>query len=107
MDEQIKALLYKNSAEIAALYGKLREIIYDVAEPTEALWARLPSYYVGEKFVRLIPFKDHINVEAAAIIKYKDELPGYKFTPKGMLQIFAGQEVPREALKNIFKEALG
>ena len=36
-----------------------------------------------------------------------EELVGYKITPKGMLQIFVGQEVPDELLKMIIKETLG
>ncbi len=75
-------------------------------EICEKLWAKLPSYYAGEKFVRLIPFKDHINVEAAAVVSHGDELSGYKITPKGMLQIFAGQELPADILVRIFKETL-
>lgn len=27
-------------------------------------WAKLPSYYCGEKFIRIIPFKDHINIKS-------------------------------------------
>ena len=38
----------------------------------EMLWAKLPSYYSGDSFVRLIPCKDHINVEASSIMKYVD-----------------------------------
>ena len=106
MKKEIDELLGKFSPEIKELYIKLRDIIYSVAEPGEELWARLPSYYAGEKFVRLIPFKDHINIEAAAINGYKDELCGYKVTPKGMLQIFVGQDIPEETLKRIFKETL-
>ncbi len=107
MKREIDELLGKFSTEIKELYIKLRDVIYSVAEPDEELWARLPSYYVGEKFVRLIPFKDHINIEAAAIPCHKDGLAGYKITPKGMLQIFIGQEVPCEELKKIIKETLG
>lgn len=33
----------------------------------EKMWAKIPSYYYGEKFVRIIPFKDHINVEAEGL----------------------------------------
>lgn len=51
------------------------------------LWAKLPSFYVGNNFVRLIPFKDHINIEAKAVIFHKDELPGYEITPKGKWNI--------------------
>ena len=88
MKREIDELLSKFSPEIKELYIKLRDIIYSVAEPDEELWARLPSYYAGERFVRLIPFKDHINVEAAAVLQHKDDLQGYKITPKGMLQIY-------------------
>lgn len=48
--------------------------------------------------MRLIPFKDHINIEAKTLVKYKDELADYKMTPKGMLQIFVNQEIPEELL---------
>ncbi|WP_041700250.1 hypothetical protein [Clostridium sp. BNL1100] len=58
-------------------------------------------------FVRLIPFKDHISIEAKAVVFYKDELTEYKITPKGMLQIFHNQQVPFERLEKIFKESLG
>lgn len=107
MKKEIDELLGKYSPEIKELYVKLREIIYSVAEPTETMWARLPSYCVGERFVRLIPFGDHINIEAVAVKDHTEELHGYKITPKGMLQIFVGQEVPTEILREIFKETLG
>jgi len=72
----------------------------------EKLWARLPSIYCGNRFVRLIPFKDHINIEAKGILAYQDQFHGYKITPKGMLQIGHEQEIPGELLKLIFKESL-
>ncbi len=108
MNEQVKNYLAKYSAEIIDMYNDLRQIIFDAVscEPEENVWARLPSYYVGESFVRLIPFKDHINVEAQAAIRYREELTGYKFTPKGMLQIYLKQEIPYEILKRIFAETL-
>ncbi|MGN0650891.1 MAG: DUF1801 domain-containing protein [Oscillospiraceae bacterium] len=109
MNEQIKEYLGKYPVEIADLYTEIRELIYasSAVEPEEKLWAKLPSYYVGEAFVRLIPFKDHINIEAQAAALHKDELAGCKFTPKGMAQIFVGQSLPVEALKQVFKETLG
>lgn len=67
----------------------------------------MPSYYAGESFVQLIPFKDHINIEAKAVSVHREDLPGYKITPKGMLQVFLKQELPREVLKRIFSETLG
>ncbi len=70
------------------------------------MWAKIPSYYVDESFVRLISFKDHINIEARAAIQHKEELVGYKFTPKGMVQIYLKQDIPYEVLKQIFAETL-
>ena len=108
MEKEIKEYLAKYSAEINNLYIKLRDMVYlgVDCEIEEKLWAKLPSYYVGEKFVRSIPFKDHINVEAQKIIDYKGELDGYKITPKGMLQIYVGEEVPREVLMKVFRDTL-
>ena len=109
MNEQIKELIDKYPSEIINMYNDLRNVIFDSVscEPEEKLWAKLPSYYIGEAFVRLIPFKDHINVEAQAINEHKEELTGYKITPKGMLQIYLKQDIPEEVLKQVFVETLG
>ena len=109
MNEQIKEYLEKYPSEITTMYNTLTELIFDSApsEPKETLWAKIPSYYVGDSFVRLIPFKDHINIEAKAILEHKEELSGYKITPKGMLQVFLKQEIPVDVLKKIFEETLG
>lgn len=108
MNEQVKDYIDKYSSEIVAMYSDLRQLIFDSVscEPEENLWAKLPSYYVGESFVRLIPFKDHINVEARTVIQHKEELTGYKITPKGMVQIYLKQDIPYEVLKQIFAETL-
>lgn len=108
MNTQVKEYIEKYSSEIVDLFNRLRQLIWDSisSEPEEMLWAKLPSYYVGERFVRLIPFKDHINIEALAVIQHKEELSGYKVTPKGMLQIFVNQQIPTEALMRIFAETL-
>lgn len=109
MNEQIKTYLEKYPQEIIATFTSLRKLIYDSASADleETMWAKLPSFNNGEKFVRLIPFKDHINIEATAIINYKDELSKYKITPKGMLQIYLKDTIPSEILKIIFVETLG
>ncbi|MBQ2972115.1 MAG: DUF1801 domain-containing protein [Ruminococcus sp.] len=108
MNEQVKEYLEKFPCEITDLFGSLRSLIYDSvkAEVEETLWAKLPSYYVGDSFVRLIAFKDHINIEAKAVMEHKEELTDYKITPKGMLQVYVKQELPSEVLKQIFSQTL-
>lgn len=106
MNDQIKEYIGKYPSEIIDMYNSLRALIFDSApsEPQETMWAKLPSYYVGEAFVRLIPFKDHINIEASAVPKYMEALAGFKITPKGMLQVFLKQDIPAGVLKKIFAE---
>lgn len=108
MNTEIELILSKHSEKTVELFLRLRDIIYEAAEvePREILWARLPSYCVGDSFVRLIPFSDHINIEARAIADHKSELQGHKLTPKGMLQIFVGRDIPVSVLKVIFNETL-
>lgn len=86
------------------LYNLLLESVETEIE--EKLWARLPSFYRDYRFVRIIPFANHINVEAKAILTHKDKLLTYKITPKGMLQIRHDQEIPVDALTLIFHESL-
>ncbi len=108
MNKQVKDYIDKYPSEIIDMYNHLRQMILDSVscEPEETLWAKLPSYYVGESFVRLIPFKDHINIEAQAAIQHKEKLASYKITPKGMVQIYLKQDIPCEVLKQIFAETL-
>ena len=106
MNERVKEYLSTYPDDIVDLFHRLRQIVWDCAlsEPQETLWARLPSYYVGEAFIRPIPFKDHINIESAAIPGYRDALHGCKITPKGMLQICLKQELPTDVLHHVFSE---
>ncbi len=108
MNEQVREYIEKYPIEIIDMYNALRKMIFDSAssEPQETMWAKIPSYYVGESFVRLIPFKDHINIEAKAVSKYREVLGGYKVTSKGMLQIFLKQEMPVGVLEQIVAETL-
>lgn len=108
MNKEVQEYVEKYSVEIKKLFRKLRNLVLDSVsnEIEEKLWAKLPSYYVGENFVRLIPFKDHINIEAKTMMQYKEELADYKMTPKGMLQIFVEQDVPEELLSKVFNESL-
>ena len=109
MNEQVQAHIEQYPVAVVETFKTLRRLIYDStdADLVETLWARLPSYYAGESFVRLIPFKDHINVEARAAIEYREALTGYKITPKGMVQIYVNQAVPTEVLMQIFSKTFG
>lgn len=109
MNEQVNEYIKKFPAEVVDMFQALRQLIYDSVstEPEEIMWAKLPSYVAEEKFVRLIPFKDHINVEAQAVSLHREELAGYKITPKGMLQLYVNQEIPTVVLQQIFSETLG
>lgn len=107
MNEDVRKLLEKYPEEVQELYNALLELVDKACpEAEERLWAKLPSYYAGERFVRLIPFKDHINVEAAAAMQYKERLAEVKFTPKGMVQVFPGRELPGDVLKEVFQTTL-
>lgn len=108
MNEQVKEYLNKYPDEIVDRFHMLRQLIFESVscEPEETLWAKLPTYTVGDAFVRLIPFKDHINIEARAVLQHTDELTDYKITPKGMLQLYVKQEMPMEILKRVFAETL-
>jgi uncharacterized protein YdhG (YjbR/CyaY superfamily) len=107
MKEDIYNYLEKFEEQTKQRFSELYKIIYESISRNidEKLWANLPSFYVNNNFVRLIPFKDHVNIEAKAVIFHKDELLGYKITPKGMLQIFHNQQLPYELLETIFKES--
>lgn len=108
MNEEVQTYINKYPKEIIELYTELRTLIYSSTsqEIEEKLWAKLPSYYVGDSFIRLIPFKAHINIEAKGILQHKEELDDYKLTPKGMLQISFKQNIPTDILVHVFKETL-
>lgn len=107
MRNMFEEKINKYPVESRDLFSKLNGLIFAVAPSVQArLWGGLPSFYVGERFVRLIPFKDHITVEAAALKKYKAQFSDCKFTPKNMLQIGVKQQIPYDVLTKAFDETL-
>jgi len=108
MDAELNQYIEKFAIEIQDRFQLLRELILRSVsgKVEEKLWAKLPSFYVGDRFIRIIPFKDHINIEATSIIEHKTDLSEFKITPKGMLQIYINQSIPCEVLQTIFKETL-
>ncbi len=108
MKEEVQEYTQKYSDDIQKLFIDLRNLVYQSipCEIEEKLWAKIPSYYVEEKFIRIIPFKDHINIEAKAAVDYKHQLEQYKLTPKGMLQIYLNQSIADIVLITIFRDTL-
>ena len=58
MNEEVREYIEKYPSEFIDMYDTLRKPVLDNApsEPQETMQAKLP-YYIGELFVRLIPFK--------------------------------------------------
>jgi predicted PilT family ATPase len=108
MNNEIQSYIAKYGNDIQNLFTKLRKLIIQSVpcEIEEKMWAKLPSYYLGDKYIRIIPFKDHINIEAKAIMEHDEQLKQFKITPKGMLQIYLNQDIPENILISIFNKSL-
>lgn len=106
MEKEIENHIQNYCSDIQDLFSKIREQIIKCAPEAveEKLWAKLPSFYVEDKFVRLIPFKDHINIEASGLLNYKPQLKQFNMTQKGMLQIYLKEDLPIEVLFMVFQE---
>lgn len=106
MVQEIEKYIEKYPEEIVQLFMRIRDVVFSIEDISveEKMWAKLPSYYYGEKFVRIIPFKDHINIEAEGLAKHTIEFEGCKFTPKGMLQIQINQVISFDLLKTAFSD---
>ncbi len=108
MNNEITQFFEKYPQEIAALCFAIRETIFALPQLKieEKMWAKMPSYYCGDRFIRIIPFKNHINLEASGFALHKKEFEGYLFTPKGMLQLFPKQNVDTQLLQLVFLDTL-
>jgi hypothetical protein len=108
MNDEVRSYMLEYCDEIQNLFSELRKLIIQSVpyELEEKLWAKLPSYYLGDKFIRIIPFKDHVNIEAKAIMSHNEQLKQFKITPKGMLQIYINQDIPDKVLNSIFNKTL-
>lgn len=67
----------------------------------EKMWTKVPCFYTNKVSIVIRVFDDHINFITNNVVQYKDELLGYKITPKGMLQIFDHQEIPFDTMRKI------
>lgn len=108
MIDGVKDYIRKYPQDIQKMFVEIRALILENAhcEVEEKLWARMPSYFNGKKFVRIIVFKDHININASAVTKFSGELDDFKITPKGMLQLYNNQQIPIAVLQKIIIESL-
>lgn len=106
MTQEIEKYIEKYPEGIVQLFMKIRDVVFSIEDILieEKLWAKLPSYYHGDRFVRIIPFKDHINIEADGLAKHAGELEGCRFTPKGMLQVKINQPINFDVLKTAFSD---
>lgn len=108
MNKIIKEYIETYPPSIQELFFGIRKIIYNSTKKQieEKMYAKLPSYYVTDFYVRLIPFRDHINIETSSlkVNKYKECLSLYKITPKGMLQIYLGQTLNTNLFKTLFND---
>lgn len=93
MNPDIQNVITQFNSDIQDCFALLRTLIIQSVtdEVDERLWAKSPSFYVETYFVRIIPFKDHLNIEATAIQAYQHLLKDFKITPKGMLQVYPKQ----------------
>lgn len=108
MNDEMTQFFESYPQEIAELCFVVREAIYALPqlEIEEKMWAKMPSFYCGSRFVRIIPFKNHINIEASSFALHKEKFEGYAFTPKGMLQLFPNQKMDMELLRQAFLDTL-
>ncbi|MDD3832209.1 MAG: DUF1801 domain-containing protein [Clostridia bacterium] len=83
----------------------IRQVTNNLAQ--ERLWGGMPTFSMGDKWMRIIPLHDHINIEADAVCAHLHQLTSYSITPKGMSQIFTGQPIPMDLLTVIIKQTLG
>lgn len=85
------------------MFMGLRKIVDECLPITrEYVWGGMPTYDYEGGFVRIIPFADHTNIESLALADRRSLFSGYKFTPKGMLQLYFDRPVPEDALREVF-----
>ncbi len=121
MNKEFCVALEKLDKQTVSLFTELDTLLHKslTEQPDEKLWSKLPMYYIGNRSIILAPFNGHVNIVSNAAISHKtevfinavashrDQLKDYKITPRGMLQIFCGQEIPKELLAKIFRETFG
>lgn len=118
MNQSFQKLYEHLPIEAQELLFRIDEILHQSVDQKldEKIWSKMPMYYSGSRTIILALFSDHINIVSNpaiyksnvthpnAILKHKNLLGDYKITPKGMLQIFVGDEIPKSLLTQIFVE---
>lgn len=103
MKEEVQKYIDRFDVPIIELFMKIRDVIYGLSlDIEEELWANMPTYKHGSNFVRLIAFKDHINVNMSKGMLLANKQNIYQITPKGMMKIFLGEKFDDGLLKEMF-----
>lgn len=123
MNNDFVSIFDRLDEKTIALFLEIDALVHEsvTEKVNEKLWQSSPLYYVGgdenikpfsncvhNRSLHILPFKGHVNIYAPNVLPiFYDKLKGYKITPKaGMLQIFCGQEIPRDILRTIFRMSL-
>lgn len=106
-NDEVTAYFMKFGFEKAARLESIRALIHEIVpEIQEKLWTGVPYFFTKKASIIIRVFGDHINFNARDVVKYCNELSAYKITPKGMLQIYDNQEIPRDALRKIIYSSM-
>ena len=93
------------SEEIQKKLIELRDIIREeIPEAQEKISWQMPTFYYLGNVVHFAGQKRHVGLHPGpnAIVAYKDELEGYKFS-KGTIQFSYDKEIPQELIKKIVR----
>jgi len=109
MDDRYALILARHDVLTSTRFRAVAAIIEGLGIPDLefGVWAGLPSFFAGARCVRVIPFKDHLNVESENVVAHAEDFVGCRMTPKGMLQIDHDAPLPADALNRLFAESLG
>lgn len=112
----IETYVEKLNDEAKKIYNQLKAIIIEADfNVIETTFVSQPYYYLPQyesikphyrPSIMLVFFKDHVNIFTQANEKYRTLLPKYKFTDKHTLQFYFDQEINKQVLINLFKDAL-
>lgn len=104
MAKTLNQYLVEYPLESQNRYHQVKDLINSI-EPdiTPYMWGGVPTFQRGNHYVRIIVFKDHLNINTSIGISVKELNPTYIITPKGMVQIFHHESLDIDWLKTLFQ----